>query len=194
MDVQDGAPWRDLPECYGKWITVCRRFNRWSGNGAMERLFTALQEERIIAVEVRVLAMDSTSVKVHQHAAGAPKKGGLPVRRRLPGRAERQSPRGIRQREHARRDPSGPGQRARRGPRAPLDGRARRVDALILPVTAVAGRLASGQVSRRDGDSFATVNVKLGASDGTSIIILDGLEEGDMVSATAPNLTPGAQS
>lgn len=73
-------------------------------------------------------------------------------------------------------------------------GSARRVDALILPVTAVAGRLASGQVSRRDGDSFATVNVKLGASDGTSIIILDGLEEGDMVSATAPNLTLGAQS
>ena len=66
-----GAPWRDLPECYGKWITVCRRFNRWSGNGAMERLFTALQEERIIAVEVWVLAMDSTGVKVHQHATGA---------------------------------------------------------------------------------------------------------------------------
>lgn len=65
---------------------------------------------------------------------------------------------------------------------------------MILPVTAVAGRLASGQVSRRDGDSFATVNVKLGASDGTSIIILDGLEEGDMVSATTPKLTPGAQS
>lgn len=63
-----GAPWRDLPECYGKWITVCRRFDRWSGNGAMERLFTALQEERIIAVEVRVPALDSTSVKVHRHA------------------------------------------------------------------------------------------------------------------------------
>ena len=69
-----GAPWRDLPECYGKWITVCRRFNRWSGNGAMERLFTALQKERIIAVEVRVLAMDSTSVKVHQHAVVPPKR------------------------------------------------------------------------------------------------------------------------
>lgn len=67
-------------------------------------------------------------------------------------------------------------------------------DALILPVTAVAGRLGSGQVSRRDGDSFTTVNVKLGASDGTSIIILDGLKEGDSVSATAPNLVPGAQS
>ena len=69
-----GAPWRDLPECYGKWITVCRRFDRWSGNGAMERLFTALQEERIIADEVRDLAMDSTSVKVHQHAVVPPKR------------------------------------------------------------------------------------------------------------------------
>ena len=75
MDVQDGAPWRDLPECYGKWITVCRRFNRWSRSGAIEHLFTALQEERIIGVGIRVLAMDSTSVKVYRHAAGAPKKG-----------------------------------------------------------------------------------------------------------------------
>ena len=40
----------------------------------MERLFTALQEERIIAVEVWVLAMDSTSVKVHQHAVVPPKR------------------------------------------------------------------------------------------------------------------------
>ena len=70
-----GAPWRGLPECCGKWITVCQRFDRRSGNGVIGRLFTALQEERIIGVGIRVLAMDSTSVKVHWHAAGAPKKG-----------------------------------------------------------------------------------------------------------------------
>ena len=70
-----GALWRDLPECYGKWITVCRRFNRWSRSGAIEHLFTALQEERIIGVGIRVLAMDSTGGKVYRHAAGAPKKG-----------------------------------------------------------------------------------------------------------------------
>ena len=70
-----GAPWRDPPERHGKWITVYQRFNRWSGNGATRRLFTALQEERIIKVEIRVPAMDSTSVKVHRHAAGAPKRG-----------------------------------------------------------------------------------------------------------------------
>lgn len=80
----------------------------------MERLFTALQEERIIGVEIRVLAMDSTSVKVHRHATGAPEKG-VAVRRRIPGRQERQSSRGVRRRVDARRNPFEPGRRARRG-------------------------------------------------------------------------------
>ena len=69
------APWRGLPECCGKWVTVYRRFDRWSGDGAMERLFTSLREERVIGAEIRVLAMDSTSAEVHRHAAGAPRKG-----------------------------------------------------------------------------------------------------------------------
>ena len=69
------APWRGLPECCGKWVTVYRRFDRWSGDGAMERLFTALREERVIGAEIRVLAMDSTSAEVHRHAAGVPRKG-----------------------------------------------------------------------------------------------------------------------
>lgn len=46
-----GAPWRDLPKCHGKWITVCRRFDRRSRNGVTGRLFTALQEKRINGAE-----------------------------------------------------------------------------------------------------------------------------------------------
>lgn len=44
-------------------------------NGATGRLFTALQEGRIIGVGIRVLAMDSTSVEGRRHAAGAPENG-----------------------------------------------------------------------------------------------------------------------
>lgn len=38
-----------------------------------------MQEEWIIGVEIRVPATDPTSGKVHQHAAGAPKKGSRSV-------------------------------------------------------------------------------------------------------------------
>ena len=38
MDVPRGSPVRGLPERCGKWVTVYRRFNRWSGDGAMEHL------------------------------------------------------------------------------------------------------------------------------------------------------------
>ena len=34
--IRTGAPWRDLPEKYGKWITVYQRFRRWSEAGIWE--------------------------------------------------------------------------------------------------------------------------------------------------------------
>jgi transposase len=74
--VRTGCPWRDLPGEFGNWYSVYQRFSRWARSGVVERLFTALQAEGVVAVRVEVLALDSTSVKVHPHGHGALKKGG----------------------------------------------------------------------------------------------------------------------
>ena len=34
--LRTGAPWRDVPEKYGKWMTVYQRFRRWSEAGIWE--------------------------------------------------------------------------------------------------------------------------------------------------------------
>ena len=40
--VRTGVPWRDLPEAFGRWNTVFRRFRRWACKGVFESIFTAL--------------------------------------------------------------------------------------------------------------------------------------------------------
>jgi transposase len=74
--VRAGAPWRDLPEEFGKWNSVFRRFRRWARKGVWKRLFTELGENP----DLEYLIIDSTIVRAHQHAAGA-KKGGAKMRR-----------------------------------------------------------------------------------------------------------------
>lgn len=63
-----GAPWRDLPEAYGKWNSVFRRFRRWAQKGVWERIFEELQD-----TDFEWVMLDSTSVRAHQHAAGQKK-------------------------------------------------------------------------------------------------------------------------
>jgi transposase len=74
--VRAGAPWRDLPEEFGKWNSVFRRFRRWARKGVWKRLFTELGENP----DFEYLIIDSTIVRAHQHAAGA-KKGEAKMRR-----------------------------------------------------------------------------------------------------------------
>ena len=69
--VRTGAPWRDLPPCFGKWNSQFRRFRRWATSGVFERLFTALSGDP----DPEYILIDDTIVPVHQKAAGA--KGGL---------------------------------------------------------------------------------------------------------------------
>ena len=73
---EHGCKWRGLPPCFGDWHTVYTRMNRWSKSGVLDRVFAALQEEGIIRVSVEVMALDSTSVKVHPDGTGALKKAG----------------------------------------------------------------------------------------------------------------------
>jgi transposase len=68
--ARSGAPWRDLPERYGSWKTVYDRFNKWTKEDVFEKVFKILN----VDADTQELSIDSTSVKVHQHAAGA-KKG-----------------------------------------------------------------------------------------------------------------------
>jgi transposase len=72
--VQNGCKWRALPAEYGKWNSVYQRAQRWAKNGVFQRLFTAMQEKRMMSVDIRILCLDSTSFKVHPDAHGALKK------------------------------------------------------------------------------------------------------------------------
>jgi transposase len=62
-----GCPWRDLPECFGLWNTIYRRFILWSRKGGLMRLFKALS----IDTDTEWEFIDGSYVKAHQHCAGA---------------------------------------------------------------------------------------------------------------------------
>src|SRR6266568_3616850 len=70
--VRTECPWRDLPERFGTWKTVCGRHRRWSGDGTWELILDALRagcdQQESAAWTV---AADATVVRAHQHAAGA---------------------------------------------------------------------------------------------------------------------------
>ena len=70
--LSTGIPWRDLPERFGPWQRVYSRFRASTKAGAWENILTALIEQDLVD-ETRFM-LDSTTVKVHQHASGA-KKG-----------------------------------------------------------------------------------------------------------------------
>ena len=68
--AKTGAPWRDLPDRFGKWNSVFQRFNRWSKKGVWQAVMDKLTEE----ADLEWLLIDSTVIRAHQHAAG--QKGG----------------------------------------------------------------------------------------------------------------------
>ncbi|MFI0192123.1 IS5 family transposase [Streptomyces sp. NPDC017082] len=72
--VRTGVQWRDLPERFGPWETVYKRHRRWSADGTWQMLLSRIQaaEDAAGGIDWDV-SVDSTAVRVHQHAAGARK-------------------------------------------------------------------------------------------------------------------------
>ena len=74
--ADSGCKWRQLPERFGAWDAVYNRFRRWIDAGVFERLFADLTPTARLD-SIRRVFIDSTTVRAHSHAAGAPaQKGG----------------------------------------------------------------------------------------------------------------------
>lgn len=67
-----GSQWRDLPERYGNWNTVYKKFCAWRD----ARVFQTLMDSLITRAAARgetdlaLIAVDSATVRAHQHASG----------------------------------------------------------------------------------------------------------------------------
>ena len=73
--LRAGAPWRDMPERYGPYTTAYNRFNRWRKAGIWDRLMDAI----VAAHGGKVQMIDSSIVRVHQHASGVKKRAEIVV-------------------------------------------------------------------------------------------------------------------
>jgi len=65
-----GCNWRDMPKCYGSYVTAWRRLKTWSEDGTWERILNAITtfayEHDVVSLDV--VSVDSTFIEA--------KKGG----------------------------------------------------------------------------------------------------------------------
>ena len=71
---QNGAKWRAIPADLGPWSRAAQTFIRWAHLGVWERLLLLAQER---GVQLGMTFLDGTSIRAHQKAAGAARKGAL---------------------------------------------------------------------------------------------------------------------
>lgn len=65
-----GAPWRDIPERYGKHSTISSRFYRWRSAGVWQQAWESLLQQADVAerIDWKVHFVDTTIVRAHQQA------------------------------------------------------------------------------------------------------------------------------
>ena len=90
--LRSGAPWADIPERYGPYTTCYNRFVRWRAAGVWGQILKAVSK----AYNGKIQMIDSSVVRVHQHAANGEKKWSKPLHEPFPRRAHDQDPRAHR--------------------------------------------------------------------------------------------------
>jgi transposase len=87
-----GAPWRDLPEEFGPWQSIATRFYRWVEAGVWDHVLAELQRQADAERDLdwNLHHIDGTSVRAHQHAAGAKKGEALTTQQRRQKKIRRQ--------------------------------------------------------------------------------------------------------
>ncbi len=71
---QNGAKWRAIPADLGPWSRAAQTFIRWARLGVWDRLLHLAQAR---GVQLGMTFLDGTSIRAHQKAAGAARKGAL---------------------------------------------------------------------------------------------------------------------
>ena len=61
-----GCPWRDLPDDFGSWDTLYKKFNDWSSKDKLMKIFQSLIKDP----DLERGFIDGGIVKAHQHSAG----------------------------------------------------------------------------------------------------------------------------
>lgn len=88
--AKTGIPWRDLPERFGRWNSVWRRFDRWCAAGVWPALAAVLGE-----ADLSELQLDAMIVRAQQSAAGGRRRLSRAEKKRTPTRGVASDARGA---------------------------------------------------------------------------------------------------
>jgi len=90
--ARTGSQWRYLPDDYGKWNSVFRRYRRWIKSGIFDAMLETLAE--LAGQDRKAHMVDSTVIRAHHCAVGI--KKGLKIKRGSAARAAVSQPKSMR--------------------------------------------------------------------------------------------------